>query len=878
MSADRRLEQELLRNLREEETLIERLESDRALQIQLFQNSQDQIALKSQSQNRADLYKHYLARDDAFFKQIHILQQLRSNVKFVTNYHQPVAMPKMKHSDVRIYSLLEKHNAKDSEYLADFEKFISDKKAHEENIELVKKKIIDIHDEIRAIIVPQILYYLLEWLPFIIQIYRYFAPVNSLDNAIKQGQILERSLADLEQHIKDEDHRFHEQWKEKYKEYSALSMNEKKLVQLRTEQTQFEKNLENHNRLEVYIDSCKHAGIQEAYKIFKTKPSYVNLFHVCSALCEQKFNTDKQASEIDQALDAINELYPEAQAELQQFAHTTLFNLRAGASFDLLEDKYRRLIETSEKILKQAKLAKKRMEDIEAQSTNLNLIINARKIYNYQTEMQQLKDYREKARTELSKRRKLIEPYKNFLNNRTGSNLNALYLVMSDPANQREYASFAELLKKLYPAALETIEAEQHGIISIRTNEVFSLQEKYLRQILLIEKSEDREMAPLKEVARALHRLLITTDWTWEHFNSIEQAIRRNPQYALNPTLAGLFNRATQMVAESRQFQAAIRTQRPAPSTQPLEIILNQSNPLPTFFQPPSSVSSVANALIKNIMENINAHNIRTIDRTLTSEEKQETIDFISDNMLQYIEMLSTDDAIQTISPQHLALLRELSTFIHLMKSQALPHHLNEENIAHIDTQLQQLAPEHPIRKGVEFLIHLFQTKNEYMAIDTRYAQIQLHKDIRTELRALESEMAHREEITSKHRHASSGGLSSKDQMSIHQWKIALTFQNLIKDYVANLDRFPSPQNAHESSEVKAVASLANRLYYTLRFEPRSFGEIPQLLKQLEHQSEALGTHPSREAVTHIVSALKETKEYASVPAEARVEDLRVKK
>ena len=66
MSADRRLEHELSRNLRDEEALIEHLEADRALQLQLFQNGQSQIELKFQSQNRADLSKHYLARDDAF--------------------------------------------------------------------------------------------------------------------------------------------------------------------------------------------------------------------------------------------------------------------------------------------------------------------------------------------------------------------------------------------------------------------------------------------------------------------------------------------------------------------------------------------------------------------------------------------------------------------------------------------------------------------------------------------------------------------------------------------------------------------------------------------------------------------------------------------
>jgi|GEM_PF-6165554 len=873
MSADRRLEHELSRNLRDEEALIEHLEADRALQLQLFQNAQSQIELQSQSQNRADLSKHYLARDDAFFKQLHILQQLRSDVKYVTDYHQPVAMPKMKQSDVRIYSLLEKHNAKDSEYLADFEEFLRDKKAHEKEIERVNKLIIDIHAEIRAIIIPQILYYLLEWLPLIIQIYRYFAPVNSLDTAIKQGQILERELAGLEQDIKNEDHRFHKKWKEKYIEYSALSMNEKKLVQLRTEKTQFEKSLESHNRLEVYINSCQHAGIQQAYELFKTQPSYVNLFHVCSALCEQKFIAGKQASEINQVLDAINELYPEAQAELQQFAHTTLFNLNAGAIFDLLKDKYHRLIESSKKILKKAKVAIEKTENIADRISKLNPILDGVKIYYDQGTMQELNTNIENARRELIKRRKLIEPFKNFLNNRTGSNLNALYLFMSDPANQRENASFAELLKKLYPAALETMEAEQHGIISIRTNDIVNLQEKYLRQILFIEKSEDREMAPLKEVARALHRLLNTPNWTWQHFNTIEQAIRRNPQYALNPTLAGLFNRATQMVAESRQFQATIRTQRPAPSTQPLEILLNQSNPLPSFFQPPSSVSSVANALIKNIMEKINAHNIHTIDRTLASEEKQETIDFISDKMLQYIEMLSTDDATQTISPQHLALLRDQANFIRLMKSPALPNHLNEENINHINTQLAQLAAEHPIRKGVEFLINLFRTKNEYIAIDTRYAQVQLRKDLNAKLKEFEAS----EQKESKKKHSGSETFTPENRMDLHYWSMALSLQNILKTYVANLEKFSSPRNATESIELKAVTSLAERLYDTLRYNSRKYGEIPLLLTQLEHQNNALGDHPAREAVTHIIHALKQTKDFAKVPVGAAGE-LGVKK
>jgi hypothetical protein len=207
------------------------------------------------------------------------------------------------------------------------------------------------------------------------------------------------------------------------------------------------------------------------------------------------------------------------------------------------------------------------------------------------------------------------------------------------------------------------------------------------------------------------------------------------------------------------------------------------------------------------------------------------------------------------------------------MKSPALPNHLNEENINHINTQLAQLAAEHPIRKGVEFLINLFRTKNEYIAIDTRYAQVQLRKDLNAKLKEFEAS----EQKESKKKHSGSETFTPENRMDLHYWSMALSLQNILKTYVANLEKFSSPRNATESIELKAVTSLAERLYDTLRYNSRKYGEIPLLLTQLEHQNNALGDHPAREAVTHIIHALKQTKDFAKVPVGAAGE-LGVKK
>ena len=873
MSIDRRLESELARNPQNEEKLIETLEAERKAQLQLFQNLQHQIDLKSH--DRTDLTKHYLARDDAFFKQLQILQQLRSSVTFVNDYSQPVAMPAIKAKHTRLHSAIENYDPKNSAYLADFEEFIRDKKAHEAEITKINEWITHTKQEINNLVIPYILYFLLEWMPPLLLIYRYFAPVNALDQAIKQGNVFEAELSALEKRIETEDARFDKKWKTKYAEYSDLRMDEKKLTQLRDEQAQHDQLSNNQKTLDAYIQNCNDPKLAHAFLNFKTHPNHENLFQVCALLCEKKFNDSNQNQDIDRVLEALGHLYPEVQTELKQFTEDTFSNLNARSFYQLLENKYERLINANKNIQAKIKRAKQRILDITTHSASLNAITDAFKLYEYHSEAQKLRAEIEKGREELRKQRTVIEPFKLFLHNRTGENLLHLYQFLSDPAYE-EIHSFKKTVQKIYPAALRALQKEQHETISIKISDVIRLQEQFLKQIIAIENTQNPQMKPLKELASSLGTLLNTPDWTWAHFNIIEQHIRKHPEYVQNPTLAGLFSAAMQIVAKSRQFQPVIQPTRPALQTP--EIILNQANPLPTFFQPPSKLSSAANDVIKKVMGDMNAYHIQTQDQTLSSEDKQITIDRISNDMLQYIDMLSSDGgAPQTISPQHLALLSDMSLLIRQMTSQTLPHRLNEAGIANASTQLNQLDPDHPIRKGIEFLITLYRSKNEYMAIDTRYAQKQLSKDIRKELQEREKEASRHEEKLLKQKKSHPDALSPEAWRNRHQWTIAHTMQNLIKGYIGRLTQFSSSSNAEESRELQTVASLIHQVYHTLRYEPRHYADIPQLVKQLEHHCTALGEHPVGKATMHLINALQETKDYEAVPA-AEESRLRVKK
>ena len=412
MSMDRRLEHELDRNLQAEETFIEELNADRRLQLEILNNEQQQIEMQ-RALNRVDMTSHYLARDDAFFKNLSILQQLRSQVKLVTDYHYPVPIPPIPQADARILSVLEKHDQKQSDYLAAFEEYLLDKKTHEKTIENINMWINDIHQQINAIILPSILYFLLKYLPPLMDIYRFFAPNNALDSAIKQGQILDGSLTELENRIIAEDARFYKTW-DPYPEFPALAMNDAKLNRLRSEELRYEKLLESKRHLDAFILSANQTKLSEAFAQYSSHPNYFNVFHLCARLCEAKFDDQKLTALVDQSLDALGKLYPEVQTELQQFAEATVQNLDEADAFYLLRSKYDRLIDSSKNLLQKGKLVEKKMADIAAHSTSLNPNSDAKKIYEYKIELSKLDTQVENVRTELARRRQFIIPFKHF--------------------------------------------------------------------------------------------------------------------------------------------------------------------------------------------------------------------------------------------------------------------------------------------------------------------------------------------------------------------------------------------------------------------------------------------------------------------------------
>lgn len=852
MGVNRGLPHELLNNSKAESERIDSLTSERKLYQVRLQEHQNHI---SEIINRGDNAHNYRARDEAFFNNLNILRQLRSKVSILTDYQQPVAMPKIKRADARIVSVLEQHDPKKTEYLATIEEFLEDKKSHDSRIKSLKKWVVDLNDQIKALFIPQILYFLLTYLPPIFAIYRLLNPVNALENALKLSTKLTDALAEAEKDIEEAEIKFNKKWGDKYSEYLTMDGSEE-LAKLVNEENEYSQLLEKKNAMDVYIQHCKQPAIQKAYSQFNAHPNYMNLFHLCSTICSHKFDMNfknENVSLIDNALNTLQQLYPEVQKELHEFEMATLENLSEAAVFELLQNKYDRYLQKSKDIQEKGKKAKHRMEEIAARSAHLHPTNDAKLIYDNKLEMKRLNEYLELARSELTKRRKFIEPFKEFLKNRTGENLKRLYLFTLNPSN--EQIPFSDLLKKLYPAALKELETEAQTVIVNNSQEVYKLLERDLAKLIQIEKSNDPQMQAYKVVVHALRQLLGTSDWTWEHFSNLEKAIHKNPEYFRNPVLAGLFTDVIRIVSDSRLMREKIEQQQRAPVVASPELIINQPNPLPTFFQPPSRISASANAIIKDILGNINSYGIRYSNEKPTNEQKQEAIDLISSNMLNYIAMISGEDASQTISTQHLTLLREIAAVITRMNQQTNTNNL-ENDLEHSHNLLMQLAPEHPVRKGVEFITDLYKNKNEYMAIDTKYAKEQLRKDIQNEIRELEKTQ---ERHQKRRNHAQ---LTLEQVLSIDKWSAAYTLIKMIHNYADNLRQYASDNNAEESRDIKQLETIMDRIYQCLRYERDEHLNIPGYLEQAERHIEKLGKHPVCLAANKAIEDLKETTEY----------------
>lgn len=878
MSVNKRLERELAKNPQTEQKRIQDIEAKRKLQREILQKAHNKIPKDVMSETDDIIRLYYMQRDDAFFSILHSTQRLQSKVTILSDYQQKIPMPNIEDRNVQITSVLQLRNPEKTAYSLEFKTFVEDQEAHKKEIKRVEQLIQDTSERIRAIVIPQILYLLLVWVPVLIQLYRYFYSENPLNEAINQTQSLLAEVNELQKGITIEKERFYSRWQKKHAEYSKLSMNPHEATKILEEYIHMEQLEQNQKNLEALIQSCDRPALQEAYQKFQIKPCYLNLFHLCTYLCEYQYSLEenkKDYSQCKQALITLGELYPTINAKLVKYSEDTMEHLKKAAVFEILETH-----------LEKNNAASKRIEEeIEKDQWIKSIIVlglnqktDTDRLEIAKNRLQAFKDRIKKKQNELRKKHEFIERLKHFIQNKSGENLRDLYGFVSNQKNLA-YQDYAKVLQLLYPASLANLEAEkQEMMLSVHSDAIFGLLDRYFKTILEIEQSDKPEMRPLKEVASALKVFFGTNCWTWEHFWALEQAIRKNPTYHQNTNLAALVNQITSIVANSEKFEPSREEKKPVKQdTHRQEIIVNPNNPLPTFFQPPSRNELAVNTIIIDLLEHINRYKNLCGNNDVSNEKKQEGIQegiqSVGHQMLQYIQLLSDANTVPTISPDHLLLLQNISNFIQRIGAKDSQNQLKASDLESIKAMLEQLDSKHPIREGTQFLITVFQTKDEYIAINTQFAQIRLKNDLDKEISG-----QNQYEERQKGEHYNLAPLSLEQLKDMNKWRFSYLCLKLLTDYVDKLNRFASPSNEEERKLLNPLLKLATQIV-GMRHKISEHSKIPEMMQTFQKQCGLLGEHPACSVADKMKEALKETEAYAKIllPTEVQLGGPKIK-
>ena len=460
-----------------------------------------------------------------------------------------------------------------------------------------------------------------------------------------------------------------------------------------------------------------------------------------------------------------------------------------------------------------------------------------------------------------------LEPLSKFLKQKTGETLNELFLVSSDSTNQLK--SLNADLEFLYSNELETLALEQQQLINISRREAFDLIQEYQEALFSLNKSESNDMIPFKALLNALISFVKSLDWTWEKLRQLESAIEKNPEYSSHPLLAAVVNHLTRIVMNSEQFKVekniAIASLKPDPKV----FMQNNSPPLSVQFQNQDSAYSDANDLIKDIMGDINFYQVDSIGQVTSNESKQTTIEFIGKKLLQYITDLSSEDALQPPSHKELVLFDEISSFIGQIMLSPIPKDFKQADIDFMNFELQQYDKDHPIRKSVEFLISLYHEKHEFMEFDIHYAHKELRHDMNQVLKELAAYKIKHQTYLGKPRLYSAEIIPTESTNSLHQWSIVRRLRDLMRSYNANLEKFVSashPERIQIQELFDPINELTNILY---NYKSAHYNKIPELTMSIVNKLLKFTTsHPARDLIEHLISALKQTKEYSLAIAE----------
>lgn len=859
MSIDKRLEHELAINHPDEQERINDIESDRAAQFAVLQKSHHTVASRSSKEPSLN----YLIRDQAFFKIVHSTQRLKSKLTMLSQFDQPVSLPNISARDAKITSVLERYDPERTAFLVDFESFITDQARHDRRIISISNWTRDIRDEIISNTVPSLLFFVFKWIPFVFQIYQYFSPENPVNTYIHRGEILIQELEDLEKDLIKEDMVYYARWQEKYQRYYAMSMNLQKVTQFLHEHEVYTQLSQAQEDLEDLIFSTKKmAPLKEAYQQFSHQPSYVTLLQLCTQLGQLRQtlqSRDQDSSRVDRAFQTLGELYPEVKPHLQTYVKETLENINDRKKYTHLEDVLKENINKNRSLLDRIKKAEGRMGESSKKAASLGKptqenrdLINAAN-----DEIRKMANFIEKASQQMTHRRKLIEPLKDFINHRTAENLQKLYqyAATADTADHQEYA---EILRSIYPATLDALEAENQEIMLSLNDETFKhLQNLFQRNITQVEHSD-------RKVTEVLSSLLSSPDWTWGQFSDLEEAIENNPNYMRNPHLAALMDQITHTVMGAKLFRERIPKNpvaKKASSMQP-ELVIPQNTTTPTFFQPAARNESEFTQTVKEKMRgHKNAYSINSSWEKLTSAQKQEAIDTMVHHILQYINIVSDEDRIQTIGYEHLSLLTTIADFARKMTAAEDHRLMNEAEFQRVADLLKRLETQHPIREYTEFIIDVFRTKDEYAAIDTSYVQKQLRKDLNEEIQVQEKYLESRQKSLKHNTRSPDASMNSVN------WSAARGFQKLIKDYADKLQQNPSDANREEMSWLRQILTDADTIYNIVRGENKvNTQHLEGILLNFKQYCTTLENHPLNDVLSQFIRSLQATTEYTKFP------------
>ncbi|MCR9192629.1 MAG: hypothetical protein NXI01_08215 [Gammaproteobacteria bacterium] len=160
----------------------------------------------------------------------------------------------------------------------------------------------------------------------------------------------------------------------------------------------------------------------------------------------------------------------------------------------------------------------------------------------------------------------------------------------------------------------------------------------------------------------------------------------------------------------------------------------------------------------------------------------------------------------------------------------------------------QQLDAQHPMRLAVQFIIELYRSTPEYIAINTEPAKQKLREELSMAIDKIKEQRA--------------DPAKRRPHNQYHKWSEVNAIQFLIKSYIEALDLYPSEQNAEERAVLNALEKQLVPVQQVLKYDKDRHSKLPALFAELDRTLEPLGEHPMKDVIHAYVVMLKETDEY----------------